>query len=65
MKYCVLGLGLWLLTVFSGTLNAEMDLTGMKPPALILKKVFNVAGEKLSLDDLRGRVILLEFWATW
>lgn len=65
MKYVLLGLGLWFFAVFNGSLEAKADLTGLKPPALILRKVFNVAGEKLSLEDLRGRVILLEFWATW
>lgn len=35
---------------------------GSQAPALSLERV---GGGKLSLADLRGRVVLVDFWATW
>lgn len=55
-------LSLLISTIFSSYAD---DLTGLKPPPLVLKKLFNNSAENLSLEDLRGRVVLLEFWATW
>ena len=45
--------------------NAEwMDLTGKEAPSFAVEKWFNQP-DGSSIADLRGKVILLEFWATW
>jgi thiol-disulfide isomerase/thioredoxin len=35
------------------------------PPALEVKNWRNVEGKGLSLDDLKGKVVVLDFWGTW
>ena len=41
----------------------QVALLGEPAPELIIKDWIN--GEATTLADLRGRVVLLEFWATW
>lgn len=41
----------------------QLDLLGNEAPAINVSRW--IAGEPVSLEDLRGRVVLLEFWATW
>ena len=38
------------------------DLRGQPAPDFTLK---NVQGKKVSLDDFKGSVVLLDFWAVW
>ena len=40
-----------------------LDATGQKAPDFALKPVGG--GEKVALSDHRGKVVLLDFWATW
>ena len=52
----------------SGTLQVrdrvkQVALIGQKAPEISVKEWIN--GEPVTLSDLRGRVVLLEFWATW
>jgi len=42
--------------------QAESDETNKKAPEISLS---DISGEKISLEKLRGKVILLDFWATW
>jgi thiol-disulfide isomerase/thioredoxin len=41
----------------------QMALIGREAPEIAVKNWIN--GEPVTLADLRGRVVLLEFWATW
>ena len=52
--------GAKLTSEFKKGVNA--DLTG-KPAADF--KLTSVAGKEVSLQDLKGKFVLLEFWATW
>ena len=45
------------------TLSAERKLKVGSPPVGF--EVTSVKGEKLSLDKFKGKVLLLDFWATW
>jgi len=40
------------------------QLDGREAPSFEVEKWFNPA-EGSTIDDLRGKTILLEFWATW
>ncbi len=42
--------------------QAPAPVQGAPAPDFAL---FNLEGEKVRLSDLRGRIILLNFWATW
>ena len=39
------------------------DLEGKAPPALSVENWIN--GKPMKLEDLKGKVVLLDFWATW
>lgn len=41
----------------------QVEILGTTAPEISVKTWIN--GEAASLEDLRGRVVLLEFWATW
>jgi thiol-disulfide isomerase/thioredoxin len=47
---------------FKGPVKANADLTGQVAPDFKLK---SIEGREFSLQDLRGKVVLLDFWATW
>ena len=54
--------GAKLVTEFKGPVKANADLTGQVAADFTLK---SNAGKEFSLKDLRGRFVLLDFWATW
>lgn len=35
------------------------------PPALIVKDWMNTDGKELKFDELRGKVVVLDFWGVW
>ena len=41
------------------------DLTGETTPVIEATRWFNTEGASPSADDLRGKVVVLEFFATW
>ena len=51
-----------LVAEFKGPVKANADLTGQMAADFKLK---TLAGKEISLQDLRGKFVLLNFWATW
>jgi thiol-disulfide isomerase/thioredoxin len=51
-----------LVTEFKGSVKANADLTGQMAADFKLK---SVGGKEFSLQDLKGKFVLLDFWATW
>ena len=54
--------GAKLVTEFKGPVKANADLTGQAAADFKLK---SVTGKEFSLQDLKGKFVLLDFWATW
>ena len=44
---------------------AKNALEGKTPPALQVSGWMNTDGTALKLSDLRGKVVVLDFWGTW
>ena len=51
-----------LVTEFKGPVKANADLTGQAAADFKLK---SNTGKEFSLPDLKGKFVLLDFWATW
>ena len=51
-----------LVPEFKGPVKANADLTGQAAADFKLK---SVTGKEFSLQDLKGKFVLLDFWATW
>lgn len=45
--------------------EAKDSLEGRTPPALQVSDWMNTGGEALTLESLRGKVVVLDFWGTW
>ncbi|HEX6812800.1 MAG TPA: hypothetical protein VF384_14335 [Planctomycetota bacterium] len=46
--------------------RAKKDpLEGKAPPALHVRNWMNISGKALSLAELRGNVVLIDFWGVW
>ncbi len=54
--------GAKLVTEFKGPVKANADLTGQAAADFKLK---SVDGKEFTLQDLKGKFVLLDFWATW
>lgn len=59
-----IGIGIALLAAASAARAEWNSLLGKEAPSVTVESWINPA-EGETLEDLRGRVILLEFWATW
>ena len=44
---------------------AKDALEGKTPPELAVKDWMNTEGKALKLADLRGKVVVLDFWGVW
>lgn len=51
-----------LLAVLLITIFASASFAGQKAPDFTLE---NLKGEKVSLTSLKGKVVIIDFWATW
>src|SRR5262245_4479601 len=45
--------------------TAKDALEGKAPPALKVQDWVNSGGKELKLADLKGKVVVLDFWGTW
>jgi thiol-disulfide isomerase/thioredoxin len=50
------------VTEFQSAMKGTADLTGKPAPDF---KLQSVAGKEVGLEDLKGKFVLLDFWATW
>jgi thiol-disulfide isomerase/thioredoxin len=57
----------FLLTlVFITSLNAESPFKkGDRLPKITLPSIHSDSGDSISLNQLKGRIVLLDFWGTW
>src|SRR5262245_37427861 len=63
---CLLASSLLLTLGSAGQIPAAEPTVGAEPPPLQLEKVLQApAGARASWDALQGKVVVLEFWATW
>lgn len=62
----MLGAGVVTATLFALFLNADTQApVGRGTPAPAFELPLVGSGSSLSLEELRGKVVLLNFWATW
>jgi len=45
--------------------DAKDALEGEAPPPLQVEGWLNVEGDSLALTELRGKVVVIDFWGTW
>lgn len=66
LKLLMVAAGL-LLSSFSGVSQEQIRAAaiGDKIPDIVFKDVINYKGSRISLEELRGKIIILDFWATW
>ena len=62
MRYALLSA--LLLAVTAGEAAAQLGV-GTPAPELEAKEWWNAPEAGTTLEDLRGRVVFVEFWATW
>lgn len=55
-------IGIMLLSLCTIAVNAQQLGLGQPAPDISLK---NTAGQTVSLSSLKGKVVLLDFWASW
>src|SRR2546428_11973758 len=62
MKRLIVGMGVCIVVVGILGMAARPPLLGSPAPEIALK---DLQGQEVRLSDLHGRVVLLNFWATW
>lgn len=72
MRFILLILGCWMVLASSGHLYAADDplaeagiLRGRGKMSAPLFELEDLAGKPIRLEDFRGHVVLIDFWATW
>jgi thiol-disulfide isomerase/thioredoxin len=63
MKY-IIGLVGMLLPIFSGAQVRALHI-GDTVPDITLTNVYNYPASTIHLSDLKGKLVILDFWATW
>jgi peroxiredoxin len=61
-RYLCLAMALLLLALPACTHKQQPALPGNRAPEFTLK---DLSGKDIKLSDLRGKVVVLNFWATW
>lgn len=61
LKHVNKWLGIIIILSFSKIANAQ-DIVGKQAPSLVVE---NQQGNKVSLSDLQGKFVLLNFWGSW
>lgn len=56
-----------ILTVFLINLNAQNcnSKIGQVAPQLNIEKIYSSEGSTSNLSELRGKVVVLDFWGSW
>jgi thiol-disulfide isomerase/thioredoxin len=66
MKHPIISILIYLFFVtsfcISTTSAGESDIIGKPAPDFTL---FDLNGKKVTLSDFKGKVIIIDFWATW
>ena len=52
------------ITSFSYTQELKAKI-GTKAPNLTFEKLYSLKGSTKNLDDLKGKIVILDFWGTW
>lgn len=60
--WAILGAGFLVVVAWVGRQSYQPVITGAAAPSFT---VTNMAGEEVTLADYRGKVVLLNVWATW
>jgi thiol-disulfide isomerase/thioredoxin len=53
------------LTIIANVVHSQEVLLGQKCPIVNLNNVINYPNRRVSLAEFRGKVLILDFWATW
>ncbi len=65
MRRCILILFISTGFLFASEKSTQIQV-GQKAPEISLEKILNKPdGVNVRLEDLRGKIVVLEFWATW
>ncbi len=65
MRRILIGLAAAATLAAPASAEGWKDLTGQKVPDISAKEWFNAGDKAPSVEDLRGTVWILEFFATW
>jgi hypothetical protein len=53
------------LAIWAAVAHGQAELVGKPAPALSMSGWHNTGGKALSLKSLKGKVVVLDFWAHW
>jgi peroxiredoxin len=63
IRCCGLLIALYAIGAIVGTVAANGEYLGKEFPNFTAKDA--ISGERINLEDFRGKVVLIDFWATW